>query len=93
MAAILRTLSARLTRQRELGRRFFIGNQLSALDIFWATFVALLQPLPPEQCPMATSFRAFYANADPMVAAALSPVLLEHRDEIYQGYLELPIVF
>jgi len=42
---------------------------------------------------MATAFRDFYTNKDPAVAAALSPLLLEHRDFIYREYLELPIVF
>ena len=34
-----------------------------------------------------------YDNPDPEVQAALSPLLLEHRDYIYETYLELPIVF
>jgi hypothetical protein len=93
MAEILRHLGTRLEQQRAQGSKFFIGHQLSALDIYWATFAALIQPLPPELCPMATAFRDFYTNKDPVVAAALSPLLLEHRDFIYREYLELPIVF
>ena len=93
MAAILRLLRTRLEQQRAKGSKFLIGNQLSALDIYWAAFAALVQPLPPDLCPMATGFRDFYTNKDPVVAAALSPVLLEHRDFIYREYLELPIVF
>ena len=93
MAEILRALGAKLEQQRDKGSKFFIGNQLSALDIYWATFAAIVQPLPPDQCPMATIFRDFYTNTDPTVAAALSPILFEHRDFIYQEYLELPVVF
>lgn len=93
MAEILRTLGAKLEQQQTKGSKFFIGDQLSALDIIWATFAALVQPLPPEQCPMATGFRGFYVNTDPTVADAVSPTLLEQRDFIYQEYLELPIVF
>ncbi|MBI3302469.1 MAG: hypothetical protein HYZ72_10405 [Deltaproteobacteria bacterium] len=93
MAEILQLLGARLEQQRAKGSKFFIGNQLSALDIYWAAFAALIQPLPPELCPMATAFRAFYTNANPVVVAATSPLLLEHRDFIYREYLELPIVF
>jgi glutathione S-transferase len=93
MAEILRTLGAKLEQQRAKGSKFFIGNQLSALDIFWSTFAALVDPMPPEKCPMATGFRGFYENADQTVAAAISPLLLEHRDSIYREYLELPIVF
>jgi hypothetical protein len=93
MAEIVRFLGARLEQQQANGSRFFIGTQLSALDIYWATFAALVQPLPPEQCPMATAFRDFYTEKNPVVTAAVSPLLLAHRDLIYQQYLELPIVF
>jgi glutathione S-transferase len=93
MVEILRFLEARLEQQRARGSKFFIGNQLSALDIYWATFAALVQPLPPEQCPMATAFRSFYTEKNPVVTAAVSPSLLAHRDFIYRQYLEFPIVF
>jgi glutathione S-transferase len=93
MTAILNFLDARLLSQKSKSSRFFIGNQLTALDIYWATFAALLKPLGPEQCPMATGFRDFYSERDPTVMAALTSQLLAHRDFIYSDYLELPIVF
>ncbi len=93
IASILRFLAARLERQKAKGSKFFIGDQLSALDIYWATFAALIRPLPPEQCPMASSFREMYTERNPLVVEATSPSLLEHRDFIYREYLELPIVF
>jgi glutathione S-transferase len=93
MVEILRFLGARLEQQKAKGSPFFIGNQLSALDIYWAAFTALVQPLPPDLCPMATAFRDFYTEKNPIVTAACSPPLLEHRDFIYREYLELPIVF
>ena len=93
MAEILKSLGAQLERQKAKGSQYLIGNQLSALDIIWATFAALIEPLPPEQCPMATGFRGAYVNTDPTVAEAVSPALMEHRDFVYQEYLELPIVF
>ncbi|HXG18453.1 MAG TPA: hypothetical protein VNN62_05200 [Methylomirabilota bacterium] len=90
-AEILRTLTTRLEQQRAKGSQFFIGNQLSALDIYWAAFAALIQPLPHELCPMPPSFRKMYTNTDPTIQAAVAPLLLEHRDFIYRNYLELPI--
>jgi hypothetical protein len=42
---------------------------------------------------MATAFRAFYTEKNPVVTAAVSPLLLEHRDFIYHEYPELPIMF
>lgn len=91
MTAILRLLGTRLEQQRAKGRTFFIGEHLSALDIYWAAFAAIVQPLPHELCPMPPLFRKLYTNTAPVIAAAVSPVLLEHRDFIYRTYLELPI--
>ena len=93
MAAILRALDQQLAAQHKRGSRYFIDERLSALDIFWATFCALLHPLSPELCPMGTDFRTFYANPFPETQAALSEALVEHRDFIYEQYLELPVVF
>jgi glutathione S-transferase len=90
-AEILRLLGTRLEQQRAKGSTFFIGNQLSALDIYWAAFAALIEPLPHELCPMPGPFRRMYTNTDPVVQAAVTPPLMEHRDFVYREYLELPI--
>jgi glutathione S-transferase len=92
-AAILKYLSERLERQKAKGSKFFIGERLTALDIYWTTFSAIIRPLSVELCPMADSFRVMYTEKDPAVAAAASPLLFEHRDFIYREYLELPVVF
>ena len=93
MAEILGFFGTQLAQQKANGSKFLIGDRLSALDIYWAAFAALVHPLPPELCPMATAFRDHYAERDAGVLAATSPLLLEHRDFIYREYLELPIVF
>lgn len=90
-AQIVQFLAKRLEAQRAAGSQFFIANQLSALDIYWATFAALIQPLPDELCPMPAAFRKMYTNTDPVLQAAVNPILLEHRDFIYKEYLELPV--
>jgi len=93
VASILKFLDACLARQKANGSKFFIGDRLTALDIYWATFSAIVRPLPHELCPMASNFREMYTDRGPEVAAAMSPALIEHRDFIYREYLELPIVF
>jgi glutathione S-transferase len=93
VARILRTLSARLAEQQARGRRYLIGDALSALDIYWSTFAVLVAPLPLDLCPMDAAFRASFVNTDPVVAEALSPQLLEHRDRIYRDHLRLPMDF
>jgi hypothetical protein len=89
---ILRSLGAQLRAQRELGRRFFVGDSLSALDLYWATFAVLFQPLPPAECALPSWLRESYTVPEGPLRAALDPELLEHRDRIYRDYLELPIV-
>ena len=91
VAGILELLAARLREQRGRGSRFFVGQQLSALDIYWAAFAAMVLPLPQEQCPMPELIRRHYELRDPTARAAANPILLEHRDFIYGEYLELPL--
>jgi glutathione S-transferase len=91
VAEILRALSTQLDTQRKNGRRFFMGDHLSALDIYWAAFAALIQPLPDELCRMSPGFRRMYTCTDGTVMAAASPQLLAHRDFVYHEFLELPV--
>jgi glutathione S-transferase len=90
-AQVLSALAAQLESQRSRGSRFFIGDGLSALDIYWAVFAALIEPLPENLCQMVPEFRQRYNCDDPLVRAATTPELLAHRDFIYREYLELPV--
>jgi glutathione S-transferase len=87
----LRALNSQLESQRKNGSRFFVGDRLSALDIYWAAFAALIDPLPDELCRMSPGFRRIYTCNDPMVAAEVSSQLLAHRDSVYKDFLELPV--
>jgi glutathione S-transferase len=90
---ILERFAEQLARQQAAGKRYLVGDRLSALDIYWAASCGLLDPMPAERCPMADAFRGAYGNRDPRIAAALTPALLAHRDFIYDTHLEMPIVF
>ena len=91
VAEILATMSRQYRAQNERGRKFLIGEGLSALDLYWATFAAIVDPLPNEHCPMPDWLRSAYKVTDRAVTSALDPGLLEHRDRIYRDYLVLPI--
>lgn len=91
VVAILELMSEQLRRQRERGSRFLVGDALTALDVYWATFAAMVEPLPPELCPMPEPMRRSYTVADASIRAAADPGLLAHRDFVYGEYLELPI--
>jgi glutathione S-transferase len=87
----LTAMAARLEQQKARGSRFFIGDSLSAMDIYWAAFSNMLKPLPPELMPMPERIRTMFTTNDPTVVAALKPILIEHRDLIFKNYLELPV--
>jgi glutathione S-transferase len=91
---ILDLLADQLKRQQDGGRRYLVGNRLSAVDIYWATFSNLLVPLPPEQSPMPDYMRKVYATWD--TAPGAKPVdsaLLAHRDFVFAEHLGLPQEF
>jgi glutathione S-transferase len=74
------------------GARYLIGDQLSALDICWATMAGGIAPLPVESCPnMPASMRRSYMH--PQLAEIAGTALLAHRDFIYRTYLKLPMDF
>jgi glutathione S-transferase len=91
VAGILRLLSDQLAAQLRRGRCHLVGERLSALDIYWAAFAAMVSPLPESQCAMPAGLRALYELKDPALRAACSPELLAHRDFVYREHLELPV--
>jgi glutathione S-transferase len=88
---ILGVLSRQLSAQRAKGRRYLIGERLSAVDVYWAAMAGMVAPLPADVCAMPEMMRGFYGNQGPEIAAALDPALLEHRDRIYREHMEFPL--
>ncbi len=91
VAAILRLFSERLAEQQRRGSLFLVGDRLSALDIHWAAFAALISPLPEPLCAMPGGLRGVYELTDPALRSACSPELFAHRDRVYREHLELPV--
>jgi len=91
VAELLDMLAARLKTQHQAGSRYYVGDALTAVDIYSATFMALFAPLPAEHCAMAAATRAAFATRDAQTEAALDPILLAHRDRTYATHLELPL--
>jgi glutathione S-transferase len=88
---LLGMLVARLKAQHQAGSRYYVGHSLTATDVYSATFAALFNPLPPEQCPMEAGTRAAFTSRDAHTDAALDPVFIEHRNMMYREHLELPL--
>lgn len=91
VVALLRMLAGRLKAQHRAGSRYYVGDALTAADIYGATVLALLRPLPQDVCAMDPVTREAFSFRDPAVEAALDDVLLEHRAMMYERHLELPL--
>ena len=85
---ILNLLASQLEEQRRKGRRFLVGEALSAVDLYWACFSNMLAPLPPEQSAMPSWIRRLYDDIGAASAPAAS--LLELRDLVFTEFLTLP---
>jgi hypothetical protein len=92
MIAIVARLKEQLEHQNAAGRTFLVGERLSALDIYWATFAGAIDPLPPDLCPsLPPQMRAGYT--DPELKTLGGPALFALRDRVYRDYLRLPMDF
>ena len=91
--AMLQLLTQVLETQRAVGSEFFVGRALTALDFYWAAFSAIFAVLPDELCPIAPAARSMFETIDPQVKAAISPILLAHRERILHAHFVLPMEF
>ncbi len=90
--AILDAFTHHVRAQRAAGSRYLIGGELSALDVYWAYFSQLLDPLPDAQCPMPARLRKAYELSGEAFGA-YDPILLEQRDWTFENHLSLPMDF
>jgi glutathione S-transferase len=89
---VIDLLANLLAQSRARGGAYLLGERLSALDLYWATFCNLVSPLPPEQLPLVGPMRAFFTSPDPALQEQLAKSgLLAHRDRVYREHLELPV--
>ena len=93
MSRILRFLSATLAAQCAGGRRYFVGESLSAADVYWACFSNMLAPLPAAACPTPSRMRSAWELLDDRTRAALDPALIAHRDFVFAEHIGLPLDF
>jgi glutathione S-transferase len=91
MLDLLGFLADTLHQQEAAGQPFYLGDTLSAVDLYSATFIATFSPLPEEQCAMLPPIRSAFETLDESIAQALDPILIKHRDFIYAEFLELPL--
>ena len=74
------------------GRTYALGGALTALDVYIATAIAPFAQLSEKLCPDTHPIvRHAFATASPDLSSEIPPVLVAHRDRIYEKYLELPV--
>jgi glutathione S-transferase len=88
---LLSEIAVALREPHSRGQPYYLGDTLSAADVYSATFMAMFKPLPESQCRMHPRVRAAFELLDPETAAAIDPILIEHRDRMYAQHLELPL--
>jgi glutathione S-transferase len=90
---ILDFLASVLQKQRQLGSPWFVGNHLTAADIYWAAFSNMVAPLSPDICPMPEFYRDINSDICDAERKALAPILIEHRDRVIRDHFKLPMSF
>jgi glutathione S-transferase len=93
MAAIMQGLATQLHRQEAAGSDYLVTDRLTVCDLHWAALSLFVSPLPPEQCAMPDFMRENYSHLTPELAEALDPILLRHRDRVYERHIALPLDF
>lgn len=93
MAQIMRGLATQLHKQEAAGSDYLVSDRLTACDIHWASLSLFVSPLPPEQCAMPDFMRDNYSHLTPELAEALDPILIRHRDRVYERHIALPLDF
>lgn len=93
MQGICAHLDEVLAAQARSGSDYFVGNTVTAPDFYWASFLGMTMPLPPEYNPMPEYMRPVYQCRDAAVVSCITPRLVEHRDRMYDRHIPLPLDF
>jgi len=70
-------------------RPYYLGDSLTALDIYSAAAMSLFDPMPDDRCPMMPMIRHSFESMRGEVD--IPAALFAHHDRVYERHLELPI--
>ncbi|MCR9277083.1 MAG: hypothetical protein NXH85_03840 [Pseudomonadaceae bacterium] len=91
--ALLSLLDAKLALQSQRGSKYFVGNTMTAVDVYWAYFSQLVAILPQDRNPIPDSLRQFWGAVAPRLNSPVPERLLAHRDFMFDTHLSLPMDF
>ncbi len=93
MREILALFDGVLARSRAAGHRYLLGAELTALDIYLATFLTHALPLADADCPqLLPRVRPGFAYLVEQIGADIPPPLIAHRKYVFETHLPWPIV-
>lgn len=96
VSGILDHLSGRLNAQQQAGSPYFVGSGLTAVDVYWAYFSQLLDALPDEISPTPLPLRKGWGAFGKALARGgyeADPILIRHRDLMFERHLPTPLEF
>jgi len=76
---------------RAKAQEYLAGPSLTALDLAWAAFAAMIQALSEDLCPMKPLWRDLYTWMPGATPRNEVEALLAYRDRIYRAWLPLPV--
>lgn len=89
----LALLNAQLAAQRAAGSVYLAADRYTVVDLYWAYFSQMLQPLPAPDNPMSPPVRALYELYSRLAPDAPMTDLIAHQRRIFEQHLELPMRF
>jgi glutathione S-transferase len=93
---VLDALTGQLQGQQAIGSHFFVGDTLTALDLYWAPFSQMLEVLPRERNPMPDAVHQWWSQVPKKISEAgyvVSPLLMAHRNHMFDEYFPNPLDF
>jgi len=93
VAEVLAQLDRALAAARAAGHRYLLGDTLTALDIYTATFLTPITGVTEAECPaMRAPLRPAFTHVQREVGSLLSAELAAYRRFIHDEHLGWPIV-
>lgn len=93
VAEVLARLDGALAAAHAAGHRYLLGDTLTVLDIYTATFLTPITGVTEAECPaMRAALRPAFTHVQREVGDLLSPSLAAHRRFIYDEHLGWPII-
>jgi len=97
IAEVITLIDKRLEAQEKQGSRYLVGDELTAVDIYWATMSMTVLPVPLEIMPKTKQNQGmlmfFAANSEiPEIANVLTERIKDHQLYILTTYCETPAV-